>query len=126
MTTTADIPGFVVDDSPDRPAYRPRVTFDRNFPAVVKALEILAPEEAEECLRKLRVLAGRSEDDECDAEELLGADLDPAELDEDLAQLLGFYYSKAIRHLNPEIAEYTAGVIKRLEAGDGSDLAAPQ
>ncbi|MET9265278.1 DUF6247 family protein [Amycolatopsis sp. NPDC004079] len=38
MTAARDIPGLVVDDSPDRPPYRPRVTFERSVVSVRAAL----------------------------------------------------------------------------------------
>lgn len=123
MTSAADIPGLVVDDAPDRPAYRPRVTFARTFPAVDTALRVLAPEEAEKFARRVRFACGRSEDDEISVAELLGDDIDPMALEDELAQLLGYYYSEAIQLLNPEIAEYSEAVAKRLESGDDSDLA---
>uniref|UniRef100_UPI003F49A9B4 DUF6247 family protein n=1 Tax=Amycolatopsis sp. CA-096443 TaxID=3239919 RepID=UPI003F49A9B4 len=109
MTATArDIPGLVVDDSPDRPLYRPRVTFERSGPAVREALRATDVDDLAEFEREFITAMAEAEDT---------FDLEPVH------KVVGFWHGKALRHLNPEIGEYTAGVIARLRAGDESDLA---
>ncbi|RJQ87666.1 DUF6247 family protein [Amycolatopsis panacis] len=109
MTATArDIPGLVVDDSANRPPYQPRVTFERSAAAVREALRALNADDLAEFERDFHRTMAEAED---------SFDLTPVH------EVVGFWHGRALRHLNPEIGEYTAGVIERLGAGDESDLA---
>lgn len=106
--TVRDIPGLVVDDSPDRPPYRPRVTFERSAAAVREALRATDADDLAEFESEFHRTMAEAED---------SFDLTAVH------DVVGFWYGRALAHLNPEIGEYTGPVIERQLAGDDSDLA---
>lgn len=109
MTVTVrDIPGLVVDDSPDRPPHRPRVTFDRTATAVREALRRSNVEALEEFERQFHVAMAEADDD---------FDLSRVE------KVVRHWWFRAVHYLDGEASAYTAEMAERLNAADESTLA---
>lgn len=101
--TVTDIPGLVVDDSPDRPPHRPRVTFERSAKAVRAALKQANVEALEEFERAFHVAMAEADDD---------FDLDRVE------KVVRHWWFRAVHYLDGEASAYTAAEAERLNAAD--------
>ena len=57
------IPGLVVDDSPDRPPYRPRVTFERSAVAIRAALAVYDRDKLADFEAEFHIAMAEADDD---------------------------------------------------------------
>uniref|UniRef100_UPI003F492ADD DUF6247 family protein n=1 Tax=Amycolatopsis sp. CA-096443 TaxID=3239919 RepID=UPI003F492ADD len=104
MTVTArDVPGLAVDDSPDRPPHRPRVTFECSAKAVRAALKQANVEALAEFERAFHVAMAEADDD---------FDLGRVE------KVVRHWWFRAVHYLDDEASAYTAAEAERLNAAD--------
>lgn len=108
MTTTTEIPGLVVDDAPNRPPHKPRITLDRTPIAVRAALTVTNPDACAEFEREFHTAMAEADDD-----------FDLTRVD----AVVRHWWLRAIHYFDYEACQYTTEVIDRLHAGDDSDLA---
>jgi hypothetical protein len=107
-TTTPAIPGLVIDDSPGRPAHKPRITFECSAVAVRVALTATNADALAEFERQFHVAMAEADDD---------FDLGPVE------KVIRHWWLRAIHYLDADATAYTAAVVEQLQHGDESALA---
>ena len=105
--TKPAIPGLVIDDSPDRPIYRPRVTFECSARAVRAALTVANAAALAEFEHQFHVAMAEADDD---------FDL------RRVSRLVRHWWLRAIHYLDADATAYTAAVADELRHGDESAL----